>query len=84
MGIILWIVLGLIAGWIASVVMKTDATQGPITDMVLGIVGAVVGGFVLNFFGQNGVTGFNIYSIFVATLGAIVVIWLGRMLMARR
>jgi len=78
MNLLLWILLGLIAGWLASVVMKTSAQQGPILDVVLGIVGAVVGGLVMNLLGFGGVTGFNITSILVATLGAVVLIALGR------
>ena len=78
MGIISWLIVGLIAGWLASVVMKTNDEQGLIKDIIFGIIGAVVGGFVLNFFGYAGVTGLNIYSIGVATLGAIIVIFIGR------
>lgn len=78
MGIILWIVFGALAGWIASVLMKTNA--GAIMDIIMGIIGAVVGGFLMNLAGQSGVTGFNLYSLFVAVIGAIVVIYLGRML----
>lgn len=80
MNILLWIVLGFLAGWIASMVMKTDSRQGTLMDIVLGVVGAVVGGFIMNVFGAPGVTGFNIYSILVATFGAVVLIWLGRSL----
>jgi uncharacterized membrane protein YeaQ/YmgE (transglycosylase-associated protein family) len=80
MGIILWILFGALAGWIASVVMKTDAKQGTMKDIVMGVVGAVVGGFLMGLVGQPGVTGFNLYSLFVAVIGAIVVIYLGRML----
>jgi uncharacterized membrane protein YeaQ/YmgE (transglycosylase-associated protein family) len=79
MNFILWILLGLIAGWLASVIMKTNTSQGTLMDIIFGILGAVVGGFVMNFFGQAGVTGFNVYSLIVATLGAIVLIWLGRL-----
>ncbi len=78
MNILLWIVLGAIAGYLASVVMKTNASQGTMGDIVLGILGAIVGGFGMNLFGQPGVTGFNVYSILVAVLGAVVVIYLGR------
>jgi uncharacterized membrane protein YeaQ/YmgE (transglycosylase-associated protein family) len=78
MGIILWIIFGALAGWIASVIMKTDA--GAMMDIIMGIIGAVVGGFLMNLAGQSGVTGFNLYSLFVAVIGAIVVISLGRML----
>lgn len=80
MNIILWIVFGAIAGWVASLIMKTNASQGMLADIVLGIVGAVVGGFLMEIFGAAGVTGFNIYSLVVAILGASVVIGLGRAL----
>jgi len=73
MSIIGWIVLGLIAGFIASkVVSKTG--QGVVIDVVLGVVGAIVGGFLFNLVGAAGVTGFNIWSMFVAVIGAIVVL----------
>lgn len=78
MNIILWMILGLLAGWLASVIMKTDSEQGPLIDMILGVIGAVVGGFVMNLFGTSGVTGFNLYSLIVATLGAILLIWVRR------
>ena len=80
MNILMWIILGLIAGWIASVVMKTDSSQGTITDIILGIVGAVVGGFIMGLVGQSGVDGFNLRSLLVAVIGAIVVIYVGRRL----
>lgn len=80
MDIILWIILGGIAGWVASILMKTNYEQGLLLDIILGIVGAVVGGVVLNMVGQPGVTGFNLYSLLVAILGAVVVIYLGRLL----
>ena len=73
MSIIGWIVLGLIAGFIASkLVNKTG--EGLILDIVLGIVGAVVGGWLFSFFGASGVTGVNIYSMVVAVIGAVVVL----------
>ena len=80
MNIIFWIIFGAIAGWIASVVMKTDSSQGTITDIILGIVGAVVGGFIMGLVGQSGVDGFNLRSLLVAVIGAIVVIYVGRRL----
>ncbi len=80
MGIILWIIFGALAGWIASVVMKTNSSQGTMTDIIMGIVGAVVGGFLMGLVGQSGVNGFNLYSLGVAVVGAIVVIYVGRML----
>ena len=73
MGFIAWILLGLIAGFIASkVVNKTG--EGLLMDIILGIVGAVVGGWAFSLFGANGVTGFNLYSIIVAAIGAIIVL----------
>lgn len=83
MGILLWIIFGALAGWIASVLMKTNNQQGTTMDIVLGIVGAIVGGFVMGMIGQSGVTGFNLYSLAVAVVGAVIVIYLGRMLRNR-
>jgi uncharacterized membrane protein YeaQ/YmgE (transglycosylase-associated protein family) len=71
MSFIAWIVLGLIAGFIASkIVNKTG--EGMLLDIILGIVGAVVGGYLFQTFGMAGVTGVNLYSILVAVVGAIV------------
>jgi uncharacterized membrane protein YeaQ/YmgE (transglycosylase-associated protein family) len=78
MNILLWVILGAVAGWIADMIMKSD--HGVIEDIILGIVGAFVGGFILNFLGQSGVTGFNIYSLIVAVIGAVVLIFLGRLI----
>lgn len=84
MNFLLWIIFGAIAGWIASIIAGTDAQQGAIGNIVVGIVGAFVGGFLMNSFGQPGVTGFNLYSTFVAVLGAVVLLWLYRMFSRRR
>ena len=70
MSILGWIVLGLIAGFIASKIVN-KAGEGLIMDIVLGIVGALIGGWLFSMIGQAGITGFNIYSMFVAVLGAI-------------
>ncbi|PIY79504.1 MAG: GlsB/YeaQ/YmgE family stress response membrane protein [Candidatus Pacebacteria bacterium CG_4_10_14_0_8_um_filter_43_12] len=83
MGIILWIIFGAIAGWIASVVMKTDSSQGTMMDIIMGAIGAIVGGFFMGLVGQSGVTGFNLYSLVVAVIGAVVVIYVGRILRNR-
>jgi uncharacterized membrane protein YeaQ/YmgE (transglycosylase-associated protein family) len=80
MNILLWVIMGAVAGWIASVIMKTDNSQGLLMDVILGIVGAVVGGFLMNMFGAEGVTGFNLYSLIVAVFGAMAVVWVSRML----
>lgn len=79
MTILLWILMGAIAGWIASIVMGTDAQQGALMNIVLGIVGALVGGFIVSLVGFQGVNGFNIYSLLVSVFGAIVLIWLSRL-----
>jgi uncharacterized membrane protein YeaQ/YmgE (transglycosylase-associated protein family) len=73
MSFVAWIVLGLISGFIASkLVNKTG--EGVILDIVLGVVGAVVGGWLFTTFGMSGVTGLNIYSMLVAVVGAVVVL----------
>ena len=82
MGILLWIVFGALAGWIASMFMKSDSDQGLVMDIIMGVIGSVVGGFIMEFFGKSGVTGFNLYSMAVAVLGACVVIFIGRKLRA--
>jgi uncharacterized membrane protein YeaQ/YmgE (transglycosylase-associated protein family) len=71
MSVIAWIVLGLIAGFIASKIVNRTG-EGVLLDIVLGIVGAVVGGWLFNTFGMSGVTGLNIYSLVVAVVGAAV------------
>lgn len=80
MGIIGWIILGGLAGWIASMIAGTNARQGFIGNIVIGIIGAFLGGFIMNLLGVDGVTGFNLYSLLVALLGAVVALWLFRML----
>ena len=83
MGIIAWLVIGLIAGFIASKIVNHTGS-GIVMDIVLGVVGAFVGGFIFNFFGHTGVNGFNIYSMFVATIGAIVVLFIFHAVAGRR
>jgi uncharacterized membrane protein YeaQ/YmgE (transglycosylase-associated protein family) len=73
MSFLAWIVLGLIAGFIASKIVNKSG-EGLIMDIILGIVGAVVGGWLFNTFGHMGVTGLNLYSILVAIVGAIIVL----------
>ncbi len=80
MGIVLWILFGAAAGWMASVIMKTDSRQGTMKDIVMGVIGAVVGGFLMGLVGQEGVTGFNVYSFAVAVIGATIVIYVGRLM----
>jgi len=73
MGILAWIVLGLISGFIGSKIVNKSG-EGFLLDIILGIVGAVVGGWLFSFFGARGVTGLNLYSLVVAVIGAIVVL----------
>ena len=73
MGIISWIILGLIAGFIGSKIVNEQG-QGFWLNIALGIVGAIVGGFLFDLFGATGITGLNIYSMIVATVGSIVVL----------
>jgi uncharacterized membrane protein YeaQ/YmgE (transglycosylase-associated protein family) len=82
MSIVGWIILGLLAGFIASkIVNKTG--EGIVIDIILGIVGAVVGGFLFHLVGASGVDGFNIWSMFVATVGAVVVLVVKHAIMGR-
>jgi len=60
-------------------IMKTDAEQGAVLNVVVGVVGAVIGGWLMSFFGESGISGFNLYSFLVALLGACVLIWIVRM-----
>lgn len=83
MSIVAWLILGLIAGFIASRIVNRQG-EGILVDIVLGIIGAVVGGFLFNVFGAVGVTGFNLYSMLVAIIGAIVVLVIYHALAGRR
>ena len=84
MGIIAWIVVGLVAGALAKLIMPGDDPGGIIVTILLGIVGAFVGGFVVNLLGGAGVSGFNLWSIVVATIGAIILLAVYRMVAGRR
>ena len=84
MGIIAWIIFGALAGWIASMIMRTDAEQGAIANIVVGIIGAFLGGFVMSLFGQVGVTGFNLRSFLVAIVGAVIALMVYRALTSGR
>ena len=83
MGILSWIILGLIAGFIGSKIVNREG-QGFWLDMVLGIIGALVGGFLFDLFGASGVTGLNIYSMIVAIVGAVVVLVVYNAVMGQR
>lgn len=74
MGIIAWIIFGALAGWIASIITGRNDQMGCIANIVVGIIGAFIGGFLVSFVGGSGVTGFNLYSFVVAVLGAVVLL----------
>ena len=83
LGLIAWIVVGLIAGLLAKWIMPGDDPGGIIVTILIGMAGALVGGFIVGLLGGTGATGFSIWSILVATLGAIILLALYR-LIARR
>jgi uncharacterized membrane protein YeaQ/YmgE (transglycosylase-associated protein family) len=83
MGIIAWIVVGLIAGALAKLILPGDDPGGIIVTILIGIVGAFVGGFVFSLFGGAGVSGFNVWSILVATVGAIILLLIYRLVAGR-
>jgi len=78
MGIIIWVIFGALVGWVASMVMGSGG--GLVWDVIVGIIGAVLGGWLMSFLGESGVTGFNLYSLLVALLGAVVLIAIVRAL----
>lgn len=84
MGILSWIIVGALAGWIGSKMMNTDKSMGAIANIVVGIIGGFIGGAIMNnFFGKSGAYGVNLYSVFVALLGSIIFLALVK-LIARR
>jgi uncharacterized membrane protein YeaQ/YmgE (transglycosylase-associated protein family) len=83
MGIISWLILGLIAGFIGSKIVNSSG-QGLWLDIALGIVGAIVGGVLFSAVGMQGVTGLNIWSMIIAVIGSVVVLWGYHALMGRR
>jgi uncharacterized membrane protein YeaQ/YmgE (transglycosylase-associated protein family) len=85
MGLIGWIVLGALAGWLASLINKTNQEQGWIGNIVLGIIGALVGGFLWNLItGSDNVIDFSIGSLIIAVIGALIVSYLWTMISGRR
>ncbi len=72
--ILAWIVFGGLAGWIASIIMRTNQEQGAAGNVIVGIIGAILGGYLMQALGGSGATGFNFYSLLVAILGAVVLL----------
>ena len=83
MGIIGWIILGGLAGWVASLIMKTDGRQGILMNIIVGIVGAIIGGWIISLIDQGDVMAcmvFDLRDFLVALLGAVVLIWIMKLL----
>ncbi len=77
MGILGWIILGGLAGWIAKSVTGVGEKRGCLFNIVVGAIGSVIGGLIFSYFGGLGVTGLNLYSLAVAAVGAVVFLWIG-------
>ena len=71
-----WIIIGGLAGWIASKFMGTDKDQGVIANIIVGVIGAFIGGFVINLIGGPGLTGFSVWSFVVALIGSVILLWI--------
>ncbi len=81
MGILSWVIFGGLAGWVASMIAGTNAKMGIPANIVVGVLGAVIGGWIFNFFGGYGITGFNLYSFGVALVGATVLLFVAKSVM---
>jgi uncharacterized membrane protein YeaQ/YmgE (transglycosylase-associated protein family) len=84
MSILAWIIVGIIAGWLAKMVIPGEGPGGVVGDLVVGVVGAFIGGWIFNYFGHAGVTGINIGSIIVAFIGGVILLWIIRTLTGKR
>lgn len=76
MGILGWIVIGALAGWIASMLTGNNEKMGAAANIVVGIVGGFIGGIAMNLLGGSGITGFNLWSLLVAVIGAVILLWI--------
>lgn len=85
MNILAWVIFGALAGWVASMIAGTNSRQGCITDIIVGVVGALLGGFIVGFMtGTDFIVGFNIQSFIVAVIGAVVLLFIFKALRGRR
>lgn len=84
MSILAWIVVGIIAGFLAKVVVPAEGPGGVLGDLVIGAIGAIIGGSIMNYLGYSGATGINVWSVFVAFIGAVVLLMILRLFTARR
>jgi uncharacterized membrane protein YeaQ/YmgE (transglycosylase-associated protein family) len=78
------IVIGGLAGWVASMIMKTNASMGLFMNIIVGVVGAIIGNLLLPLFGANQTTGFSVYSFIVALIGAVILLFIVKLLTGRR
>lgn len=76
MSLLYWIIIGALAGWIASIITGKNSEMGAVANIVVGIVGAFIGGFIVNILGGQGITGFNLWSLIVAVFGAVLLLLL--------
>lgn len=76
MSILAWIVLGALAGWIASMITGKNSQMGAAANIAVGVVGAFIGGFLVSLIGGQGFTGFNLWSLIVAVIGSVVLLWI--------
>ncbi len=83
MNIIVWILFGALAGWIASLIMNTNEEQGAFANIVVGIFGALIGGFIARQLGSSGVDGFNLGSLLIAVLGSMLLLGLYKVMTRR-
>jgi len=84
MGIISWIIIGALAGWIASMITGNNAEMGAWSNIIVGVIGGFIGGIIFNILGGRGITGFNLWSLVVATIGAIVLLMIINMFRRKR
>lgn len=76
MGILGWIVIGALAGWIASMLTGNNEKMGAGANIVVGIIGGFIGGLAMNLLGGSGITGFNLWSLLVAVIGSVILLWI--------
>lgn len=78
LNLVAWIVFGALAGWLASIIMRTNAEMGVFANIIVGIIGAIIGGYLVRLLGGDGISGFNIKSLLVAVAGAVLLLALLR------
>ncbi|HET9343805.1 MAG TPA: GlsB/YeaQ/YmgE family stress response membrane protein [Candidatus Eremiobacteraceae bacterium] len=84
MDILAWIIVGIVAGFLAKAVVPGEGPGGVLGDLIVGVVGAIIGGWLFNMFGHIGATGLNLWSILVAFIGGVVLLWIVRALSGGR